>query len=108
MTRLSSATFYLSIYKPDGKKQDLAGWTLVFTASPSLDDDPGDIVYTIGDGLTVTDEANGKVTLQFDTADTAAYPNTDTVLRFELEGSSPQYPSVVLLKGTVTVEPTFA
>lgn len=107
MTRLASATFFLKIFMPTGARQPLTNWTLTFEASPSLDDDPADIIYTIGSGLTVTDEAEGEVTLQFVPGDTAIYPNTDTVLRFELTGTSPAYPSTVLLKGTLTIEPTF-
>jgi len=107
MTRLATPSFLIKTYTAKGARQPLTNWTLTFEASPSLDDNPVDITYTIGSGITVTDELNGEFTVEFATADTTGYPNVTTVLRYEVTGSSSEFPSVILSKGTLTIEPTF-
>lgn len=108
MTRLATPSFLIKTYTATGARQPLTSWTLTFEASPSLDDNPADIIFTIGSGITITDEPNGEFTVTFAESDTTAYPNTTTVLRYEVTGSSTEFPSIVLSKGTLTIEPTFA
>ena len=113
MVRATAPTWYIKIYKPDGYGEDITNWALTFEASPSLDDNPADIVKSIGNGITVvtavaTDpEDPAVVTVSLDVADTSGYPNTDTVLRFELTASAPGMPNSVISKGTLTIEPSF-
>lgn len=105
MARGATPTFKVKVKQSSGAVQSLAGWTLTFKAGP--DWDTASITKTIGSGITVTDEANGVFAITMLASDTSGLTNVDTVYNFSVRGTHANYPDVLLVKGTLTIEPSF-
>lgn len=97
-----------TIYQDDGvTEEDITGWDLWFTGKLLITSGDVDAVFqkTIGDGITVTDAANGAYEIAIDAADTDGFAASDTTIQCDLQAKDTLGKVKTLLTGRITVKP---
>jgi hypothetical protein len=105
-TRGDSARFLLTLTE-DGDPLDLTDAEVWMTAKRHLRDTDADAVFqkSVGDGITITDDAGGLAQVDLEPGDTSALPTRVMRLHYDVQVKTQEDRVLTPISGTLTVSP---